>query len=186
MAKLPHYTNSTAAVNKWEPVYTSLFEVTIIPPPSISGGPILLEHVNKITGLDTELGEEETVQKFKFAKRSFLQAVPTDTVVTLGISFSLNLNDNLQNYVYNTLRDWKRLGYNPLTGEQGLKKDYAGGKIIVTQTNRVGDIHMQRIFHDVFIIGNLPTITDLDYENGEAFAMDDVQFRSDYWTEISL
>ena len=28
MATLPHYRNSKASVNKWEPVYTNLFEVT--------------------------------------------------------------------------------------------------------------------------------------------------------------
>ena len=32
MAKLPHYTNSKASVNKWEFVAGNLFEVTILPP----------------------------------------------------------------------------------------------------------------------------------------------------------
>ena len=53
MAGLPHYRNSKAAVNKYEPVYTNLFEVTILPPPGVSGGDILLEHVRSIGGLNT-------------------------------------------------------------------------------------------------------------------------------------
>ena len=182
MATLPHYRNSKASTNKWEPVYTNLFEVTILPPPAIGGGPILLEHVLKIGGLETELGQETTEQVFKTAKRSYLQTVPTDTVVNLTIDFSLNLNDNNEMYVYKTIRDWKRLGYNPLTGEMGLKKDYADASIIVSQYNRVGDIFWQRTFYDAFITSNVPSLGELDYATGEATTLS-VTIRSDWWEE---
>ena len=181
---LPHYKNSKASVNKWEFVATNLFEVTILPPPGVGGGELLLEHVRSVSGLETDLGQETTEQEFKTAKRSFLQTVPTNTTVDLTVKFSMNLNDDNQNYVYNTLKAWKNLGYNPLTGEMGLKKDYADAKIIVTMYNRVGDIHWQRTFHDCFIFGNIPTL-DLDYSTGEASEID-ITFRSDYWTENQL
>jgi hypothetical protein len=182
MATLPHFKNSKAATSKWEPVYKNLFEVTILPPPSVTGGSLLLEHVNSITGLTTELGQEVTEQTFKTAKRSFLSSVPVNTVVDLVVNFSLNLNDNNEMYVYKTLRDWKRLGYNPLTGEMGLKKDYTQDtKIIVTQYNRKGDIFWQRTFNDVFIVGNLPEFT-LDYSSADVETLE-VTFRSDWWQD---
>lgn len=181
MASLPHFKNSKAAVEKWEPVYTNLFEVTILPPPGVGGGQLLLEHVNTISGMDTEKGQEPIEQTFKTAKRSFLSSVPTETVVNLSINFSLNLNDNNEMYIYKTLRDWKRLGYNPLTGEMGLKKDYSDAQIIVTMFNRQGDIFWQRTFYDVFITSDLPAF-DLDYSSGDPLAMD-VTFRSDWWQD---
>lgn len=47
MAKLPHYRNSTAAMQKYEPVYLNLFEITIQPPPGLPNWttPLLIEQV---------------------------------------------------------------------------------------------------------------------------------------------
>ena len=178
---LPHFKNSKASVNKWEFVAANLFEVTILPPPGVGGGEMMLEHVKSIGGLTTELGQEAVEQTFKTAKRSHLSTVPTNTVVDLVIAFSMNLNDDNVNYIYNTLRDWKRLGYNPLTGEMGLKKDYADAKIIVTMYDRPGNIHWQRTFHDCFINGDLPELP-LSYETGDPLDIE-VTFRSDHYTE---
>ena len=183
MASLPHYKNSKASVNKWEPVHNNLFEVTFLPPPSVGGGSILLEHVKTVGGNITELGQEPVMQQFKTANRSFLSTVPTNTVVDLEIVFSLNLNDNNEMYTYKTLRDWKRLGYNPLTGEMGLKKDYADAKIIISHYNRVGDIFWQKTFYDCFITGDLdPGLGSLDYASGEPVELT-TKFRSDFWEE---
>lgn len=182
MAKLPHYTNSKASVNKWEFVAGNLFEVTILPPGG--GGELLLEHVQSIGGLTTEKGQPAVEQKFKTASRSFLSTSPDATTVDLTIAFSLNLNDDNEMYVYKALRDWKRLGYNPLTGEMGLKKDYSDATIIVNMYNRVGDIHWARTFKDVFITGDLPELP-LNYEGGEPLTME-VTFRSDYWIETQV
>lgn len=184
MAKLPHFKNSKAAIEKWEPVYKNLFEVTIIPPAAAGSGELLLEHVISINGLNTEKGQEAIQQSFKFAKRSYLDSNVPDTSVDIDITFSLNLNSNNQMYVYKTLRDWKRLGYNPLTGEMGLKKDYADGKIIVTMYNRVGDIYWQRVFNDVFVVGDLPQF-DLDYSDGTPLDIA-VKFKSDWWQDTMV
>jgi hypothetical protein len=184
MASLPHYKNSKASVNRYEFVAANLFEVTILPPPGVGGGELLLEHVNTIGGLTTEPGQDAVEQTFKTSKRSHLSTVPTNTVVDLAINFSMNLNDDNSNYIYNTLRDWKRLGYNPLTGDMGLKNNYADAKIIVTMYNRPGDIHWQRTFWDCFIVGDIPELA-LDYASGDPLALD-VTFRSDYWTELQV
>ncbi len=181
MAGLPHYLNNRAATKNYEPVYQNLFEVSIIPPQTIAGGELLLEHVMKVTGLETDPGSAAIEQKYKFATRSYASGVPTNTVVDLSVSFSINLNDANQVYVYKTLRDWARLIYNPLTGEQGLKKDYIG-KIVVVNHNRKGEIFWQRTFHSAFPVDDIPNF-DLDYSGGAALEMADVKFRCDYWQE---
>lgn len=184
MPGLPHFLNNRAATKHFEPVYQNHFEVTIIPPSQVAGGEILLEHVNKIGGLESDKGSVAIDQKYKFAKRSYASGEPTDTVVDLTIDFSLNLNNNNEMYVYKTLRDWSRLIYNPLTGAQGLKKDYVG-MIIVQNYTRDGNIFWQRTFHDAFITGNIPAL-ELSYDGGEKLDLTSVTFRCDWWEEAMI
>jgi len=180
MPGLPHFLNSKASTKYYEPFYQNLFEVSILPPNTVSGGSILLEHVNKISGLTQDRGSEVIEQKYKFAKRSYAKGDPTDTVNDLEVEFSLNLNDANELYVYKTLRNWQRLIYNPLTGEQGLKKDYVG-TIVVTNYNRKGDIFWQRTFHDCIPTGDMPELAG-DYGSGDAQVLA-VKWRSDWWEE---
>lgn len=184
MPGLPHFLNNRAASKLFEPVYQNNFEVTIIPPSSVAGGEILLEHVNKIGGLDSDKGSAAVDQKYKFAKRSYASGEPTDTVTDLTIDFSLNLNNNNEMYVYKTLRDWSRLIYDPLSGRQGLKKDYVG-TIIVQNYTRDGQIFWQRTFHDCFITGNIPAL-ELTYEGGAVLELPGVAFRCDWFEEAML
>ncbi len=178
---MPHFLNNRASTKNYEPVYQNLFEVSIIPPQTISGGELLLEHVNKVTALSTDIGSDVVEQTYKFAKRSYASGIPENTTVDLQISFSLNLDDANNMYVYKTLRNWSRLIYNPLTGEQGLKKDYVG-TIVVVNHNRAGDIFWSGTFKSCFPQGTLPAF-DLDYSAGEKLELNDVTFRSDHWSE---
>lgn len=181
MAGLSHFLNSAAASNYYEPMYQNLFEVTIQPPIAVSGAQILIEHVNKIGGLNQDKGSEVIEQKYKWATRSYASGIPTGTTTDLTLDFSLNLNNANELYVYKTLRDWFRLAYNPLTGEQGLKKDYVG-TIVVTNFNRKGDIFWQRTFNSCIPKGDLPEL-GLDYGGGEKIDLAGVGFRSDWWNE---
>lgn len=180
MAGLPHYRNSQAAVNHWEPVYNALFEVTIFPP---TGGDqtLLLEHVKSVSGLDgLNPSVTTTEQKYKQATRSYA-GFPEKTTLDLGITFTMNLDDNNENYIYTTLRRWCNKIWNPLTGESGMKRDYCGSMIIV-QFNRDGSIYRKIICKDAFPIGQLNVGGDLAYDNVEA-AECSLTFRVDYWDE---
>ena len=64
-------------------------------------------------------------------------------------------------YVYNILRGWGDLIYDPLTGRQGLKKDYIG-EIFVGVANKAGDIFREYRFNPAFLSKNLNDIK-LDY-----------------------
>lgn len=181
MPGLSHYLNNKASTKKYEPMYQNLFEVTVIPPPTVSGGEILIEHVNSISGLNQDKGSDIIEQQYKWATRSYASGIPTSTVVDLTVNFSLNLNDANELYVYKTIKDWWKLAWNPLTGEQGLKKEYAG-TIIVTNFNRKGDIFWQRTFHDCIPSGDLPELP-ADYSSGDAVTLDGVVWRSDWHEE---
>ena len=130
MAGLPHYNNSKAARNNYEPVFLNQFEVIITPPTAIpvqAGNPgssnILLEQVTRISGLQVDQNASEITQQYKFAKRYYAGAAPQRTGLDVDLEFEINLNENNSMYVFKTLRQWSDLIYNPLTGAMGLKKD---------------------------------------------------------------
>jgi hypothetical protein len=186
MAGLPYWTNSTAAVNYYEPIYQNQFEVVLTPPAAI-GGPnvaLLVEHVTKLSGLP-EIQSAGTVveQKYKFASRSYAGAVPDKTTADLDLTFTVNLNEENDAYVYNILRAWGDVIYNPLTGSQGLKREYVGEMAVVV-FNKAGDIFREWKFPSVFPTVGLTALA-LDY-NGTTVYEVATKLRADWWTETRV
>ena len=179
---LPHYSNDQTSRRgrNFEPVQGNLFEVTILPPAGVSGANMLLQHVKSISGLEINKEIGTTEQKFKFVTRSFASQ-PDSTSLDVEITFTLNLNEANEAYVYKTMKQWRDLIYNPATGTFGLKKDYVG-TIIVTQFNRAGDIFRTITLEDAFISSGLPFLTDGDYESADPQELS-VTWRVDSWKE---
>ena len=186
---LSNFKNSHAAVNKWEVVNPALFEVTILPP-ALDGDQddkttqLLLEHVRSISGLDglnPPVGK--VIQKYKQADRVYL-GVPEQTHLELQITFSLNLNDSNENYIYTTLRKWYNKGFNPATGQYGLKKDYSGSMVIV-EYNRDGSI-----WRKVTCINVIPEqpqgLNDDNYDNGNEAKEVTILFDVDCWDDQTV
>jgi len=186
MAGLPYWTNSTAAVKYYEPIYLNQFEV-IITPPAVIGGPnvsLLVEHVTKLTGLP-ELDPSGTIveQKYKFATRSYAGSTPDKTTVDLAITFTVNLNEENNAYVYNILRAWNDIMYNPQTGAQGLKRSYVG-EIAVVIFNKAGEIFREFKFPSVIPDGKL---TEMALEYGGTAIYDvAMTYRADYFIESRI
>jgi hypothetical protein len=180
---LPHYTQNRAAINKYEPVQPNLFEVTVLTPLNHDAS-LILEHVRSIGGLNNiNPSVDPVVQKFKWADRSYA-GMPSQTFVDLTITFTLNLNDSNEMYIYKMMRDWYKLTNNPSTGEQGLKVDYAGS-LIVVQYNKRGDIFRELTFRDVFPQGQPDMMDELNYDTQDAAEIT-MTFRSDHWEEITV
>lgn len=178
---LPHYNQSKASKNKYEPMHQNLFEVTFLPPSGVSGGELLLEHVNTLGGIDLlNPAVDAIAQKYKFSDRSYA-GMPAQTYVDIAINFSLNLNDSNQAYIYKTLQAWYKKIYNPATGEMGLKKDYTG-TIIIVEYNRAGDIYRKITLLDVFPTGNPTGLDTRDYNSPEPLIID-ITYRCDNWDE---
>jgi len=184
MAGLPHWSNSKAATEYWEPIFVNQFEVIITPPSVITDNvDLLVEHVLTLTGLPELTPTDLVEQKYKFAKRSFGSAIPKDTIADLAIKFTVNLNDDNNMYIYNTLRAWGDLVYDPLTGRQGLKRDYVG-EIYVGIANKEASIFREFKFTPVIPNGAL-TPLDLDYNSDKLYDID-AKFRADAWKESRI
>jgi hypothetical protein len=191
MAGLPHFKNSAVGRNLFEPLYLNQFTVIITPPASINNNtiaPLIVEHVKDISGLPEQAGTGAlTSQKYRFSQRFFGAAAPKETGAKLAINFEVNLNDANEMYIYNQFRAWANLVYDPLTGRQGLKKDYApnGASIYVGVHNRAGDIYREFTFSPVFVYadGNLTEEMKLDYSS-EGIYTAKFSFIADSYTEV--
>lgn len=178
---LSHVKNSEAGRKGWEAHVDSLFKVTFIPPAGVANSEILTEQVKSCTGWKVP-GPEVTKQAFMQAKRNQV-STEVDNTQTIEITFELNLNDSMQNYVYNTIMDWRRKVYNPATGARGLKKDFIG-KIIVESFAADGTIYWVRTLYTAFPAGDLTSIGQNDYSSGEPVVLTQ-SFEAEGYDEIT-
>ena len=150
MPALPHYSNSVASRENYEPIFLNQFQVIITPPSQITQNVnLLVEHIKSIKGLPELTPTGLVKQYFKFASRSYADGKPAKTDAQLQIEFEVNLNENNDAYVYNILRKWCDLVFDPLTGRQGLKKDHVG-EIYVALHNKAHEIFREWKFKPVF------------------------------------
>ena len=191
MAGLPHFKNATAAINNYEPVFLNQFEVLITPPPGIpdaaitfKGESILTQQVKSITGLAIDILPAQSVeQHYKFATRRYSGGEPSTSDMTLDIQFEVNLNDANSMTVYNILRQWSDLIYNPLTGAMGIKSDYVGS-MVISVFNKRGDV-FRRIRIPSCFINRAINPMQLDYENASIYNLD-TAWICDYWEDLFL
>ena len=127
------------------------------------------------------------LQAYRFSKRYFAGAKPKETGAKFTIEFEVNLNNANEMYVYNLFRAWANLVYDPLTGRQGLKKDYApnGAGVYVGVHNRAGDVYREFNFSPVFVYGdtNLVEEMKLDYTSDTIYSAT-FSFIADSYTEV--
>jgi hypothetical protein len=185
MAGLPHYRNSKAGMNKFEPVYNAQFEITLQPPAAVSDWSLVMEQVLKVGGVEVNKQPAVVEQKYKSAKRSFAGGMVDDTTIDVTLDFEVNLNDANSMYVYKALRKWCDLIYDPLTGRMGLKKDYTGGPMIINYFNKNGDIFRQIKIPTCFPTSVLTPI-ESDFSDNEIYRITGFTLRCDYWEETIL
>jgi hypothetical protein len=191
MAGLPHFTNSRAAINNFEPVYLNQFEVIINPPPGIpdssttfKGETILTQQVKSITGLAVDILPASNVeQNYKFATRRYAGGEPSTSDMNLSMEFEVNLSDTNSMTVYKILRQWSDLIYNPLTGAMGLKVDYVGS-MLISVFNKRGDVFRRIRIPSCFISEPINSM-DLDYETPAIYTVS-TSWVCDYWEDLFI
>lgn len=185
---LPHLQNSTAGVNKFDPVHNCIFEISFTLPEPLQkefneDAVLLTQHVLKIDGLAALYKAPGTeTQKFMGTDRSYIKPTMDNTRAELTVDFSLNLRNGTDNYILKLFRAWAALGYNLNNGTRRIKKDYCADWMLIKIANRNGDVYQQIKFKDVMINGDLNIEGSLDYSAGEALQLS-VPFVSDWWEE---
>lgn len=185
---LPHLQNSQAGRNKWDPAHKNIFEVQFTVPNALRDDfgkdeTLLTEHVLSISGLEALSKAPATAtQKFMGTDRSYIVPKLDNTRAEITVKFSLNLRDDVDNYIYKLIRAWIALGYDINTGARALKRDYVADWLKVSVANRAGDIYHEVIFKDVMINGDMTGYGDFAYETSEAAEIE-VKFVSDWWQE---
>jgi hypothetical protein len=191
MAGLPHFTNSRAAINNFEPVFLNQFEVLITPPAGIidasttfKGESILTQQVKSISGLAVDILPANNVeQTYKFANRRYAGGEPTTSDMTLSMEFEVNLNNQNSMTVYKILRQWSDLIYNPLTGAMGLKSDYVGS-MVISIFNKRGDV-FRRIRIPSCFLNDAINAQELDYEQSAIYTIT-ASWICDYWEDLFI
>lgn len=190
MAGLPHFTNSKAAVNLYEPVFLNQFEVIIQPPPAVSnpigngGRTLLVENIISLTGLAVDKNPGILEQRYKFSRRRYAAGAVDDTGIKVSIEFETNLDENNSNYVFNTLRQWSDLVYNPLTGAMGIKSVYANQTyMLISMFNKQGDVFRRIKLLNCFPVEPIRPM-DLDYGTGNQPYRIRTSFRADYFEDV--
>lgn len=192
ISHLPHIQKVAAGINKWDPMHSSIFEVSFTPPEaliddsSFTGDEleILSQQVISVTGLDAlQKIAAAGSQKFIGADVSFLNPVLDTTYAEFTIVFNLNLRNVTDAYVLTLFKKWGQLSYNIGNGQRSLKKHYTCDTMIISEANRDGTVWRRVTFKDVFITG-MTGLETLDYTSSEARQLS-VTFRSDYWQEAT-
>lgn len=196
---LSHYRSSRVSTSKMEPIYLNQFTVQLLLDPNSalatswqeSDLNVVLEGVKNVNGLPSINAAGGTQsQTYKFATRRFASGKPDKTTADIQINWQLNLapaGDEIggyQNYTYRFLRQWSDLIYDPLTGRQGLKREYAANQMIVTMHDRAGTPFWQWTFYSIFPTAALPA-PNLDYTADGLFDASQT-FAADYWDEAML
>lgn len=187
VSHLPHITNVQAGINKWDPMYQSVFEVYFTLPKAIASEfadteAILTEQVTEVTGLDAlQKTVQAGSQKFLGVDVSFLNTSLDNTYAELTINLNLNLRDATDAYVLKVFKAWSKLGYDIADGTRTLKADYVGDNLRIAEGNRAGDIWRSFIFHDI-LLTEVNGLDTLNYTNNDARQLS-VKFRADYWEE---
>lgn len=186
---LPHLQNSVAGRNKFDPVHGSIYEIRFTVPEALRAQfgkdeMLLTEHVLKVSGALTALNRAPGTgtQKFMGTDRSYINPKLDSTRAEFTIDFTLNLRDDVDNYIYKLMRAWAALGYDPNTGARSLKRDYCADWMNIAVANRAGDIFHEVIYKDVMMNGPITGYDDLDYESQDAIQIS-VPFVSDWWQE---
>lgn len=182
----PHVTQSTAAVNKYEPVVPSNFNAQFVLmgklKERLGDYSFLREYVKNVSGLFVEYAGNTIEGGYKTTKFRY-DSNDKQTYYDINVSFFNFLDNDSKMFVYNSLVAWSRVKYNPLTGEKTLKDVYANACIVVEKYNRDGTVYWRRMAHNVF------PMNDFDDQNNDYTQHDmsdlTVQFNADYVSDVT-
>ena len=196
---LAHFTNVSTATNMWEPVFKSLFEISIDLPALIANNlgsgikGILLENATSVP-LPTYPKIEVKPQRFKYSTRIY-PTLPAQThLVDQQIKFNLNESVNVpQNQViggyvagkvpvFRAVKDWYDLIWNNETGQLNYKGNLIG-TVTIDQHDKEGLVIRRIIWHDAMITSFTGWDEGLNWESVTEIHDLTASFAVDYWED---
>lgn len=182
----PHVTNSTAGVNRFEPLVASNFNAHFVLmgklKEKLGDYSFLREYVKSLNGLFIEYAGNTIEGGFKTVKFRY-DSNEKQTFYDIEATFFNFLDNESRAFVLNALLAWSRFKYNPLTGEKTMKRDYADASIVVEKYNRDGTIYWRRVAHNVFPMSDFPD-QGSTYDNHDMQELT-VTFNADYVSDIT-
>ena len=182
----PHVVNSTAAVEKYEPVVASSFNAHFVLLGALKDAlgdySFLKEYVKSVSGLFIEYAGNTIEGGYKTTKFRY-DSNEKQTFYDVEVAFFNFLDNESRMLVYNALVKWSRFKYNPLTGEKTLKKDYSDAALVVEKFNRDGTLYWRRIGHHVFPMNDFPDMM-ADYTSHDMQELN-VTFNVDYVSDVT-
>lgn len=182
----PHTAQSTAAVNKYEPVVGSNFNAHFVVMNNLKNhlGDIgfLREYIKSVAGLFVEKSANTIETGYKTVKFRY-DSNEKETFYDIEVGFHNFLDNDSKLLIYNILAKWSRFKHNPLTGEKSLKKDYADAVLVVEKFNRDNTIYWRRMAHNLFPMSDLPDQV-ADYSSHDQIELS-VTFNADYVSDVT-
>ncbi len=182
----PHTTNSTAAIQRYEPVVSSNFNAHFVLMNNLKKAlgdyGFLSEYIKSVTGLFVEKAGNVIEGGYKYAKFRY-DSNEKETVYDVNVSFHNFLDTDSKMFIYNAVVAWSRYKYNPLTGAKTLKKDYADACIVVEKFNRDQTLYWRRTGNNCFPMSEIEDLA-ADYANHEAGEFN-CTFSVDYVVDIT-
>ena len=184
--QFPHTTNSTAAIQRFEPVISSNYNCHFVLMGNLKAAlgdySYLSEYIKSVGGLFIEKAAGSIEGGYKWIKFRY-DSNEKETVYDIPIAFHNFLDQDSKALVYNGIVAWSRYKYNPLTGSKTLKADYANAAIVAEKFNRDGTMFWRRTALNVFPMSEIEDLV-ADYGNHEAGEFT-CTFSSDYVVDIS-
>lgn len=181
-----HTTNSTAAVQRFEPVVPSNFNTHFVLKNTLKDTlgdyGFLSEYVKSVQGLFVEKSGNTIEGGYKVVKFRY-DSNEKETFYDVAISFHNFLDTNSRMLVYNSLVSWSRVKFNPLTGEKTLKTIYADASLVTEKFNRDGTLYWRRIAHNLFPMSDFDDMA-ADYSQHDMQELN-VTFNADYVSDIT-
>jgi hypothetical protein len=186
LIQFPHTTNSTAAVQRYEPVISSNYNAHFVLmgnlKTKLGDYGFLSEYIKSVTGLFVEKAGGSIEGGYKWIKFRY-DSNEKETVYDVVVQFHNFLDTNSRMFVYNAIVAWSRFKYNPLTGEKTLKADYANAAIVGEKFNRDGTLYWRRTGLNCFPMSEIEDMA-MDYGNHEAGELS-CTFSVDYVQDIT-
>ena len=182
----PHVSQSTAAVQRYEPVVGSNFNAQFVLmgflKDKFGDFSELSEYVKSVQGLFVEKSGNTVEGGYKTTKFKY-DSNEKETFYEIRITFFNFLDNKSRQFVYNKLIALSRVKYNPLTGEKTMKRDYANAALVVEKFNRDGTVYWRRIAHNIFPSSDIDDQA-ADYTSHDAQEFE-ITFNADWVTDVT-